>query len=207
MNTTTLAETIAMLIYESGDTEVMETILFFVRHAESAFVEGKERTRGLSIKGQNDAKAIKEVLRYEDIDVFISSPYERAIETIRPTAINYQNDIQVEEDLRERTIGDFTPATFAMAKYRVYEDIQLAFPDGESSEVAQQRASSVILRILDIHKGKKIVIGTHGDIMTLILNYFDKQYEYTFWQSTSMPDIYKVRFKGSELIEVIRLWE
>jgi len=185
----------------------METIIYFVRHAESIYVEGEERTRGLSIQGTNDAETIKEILKSEEIDLFISSPYGRAIDTIRPTALLHQKDILIEEDLRERMIGDFAPATFTEAKKRVYEECQFAFPNGESSILAQQRASNVIERIVDAHKGKKIVIGTHGDIMTLMLNNFDKRFGYNFWLSTSMPDIYKAGFKGSELIEVIRMWK
>jgi len=206
VNTTMLAETIAMLLMKRG-IEVMETIMYFVRHAESVFVVGKERTRGLSVQGKQDAVLIRDILKFENIDVFISSPYERAIETIYPTAIELQKDIHIEEDLRERMIGDFTPRTFKEAKHRVFEEMDFSFPGGESSIVAQKRATSVILRIIDTYKGKKIVVGTHGDIMTLILNYFDKKYEYTFWQSTSMPDIYKLKIEDDKLIDGIRMWK
>jgi len=180
--------------------------LYFIRHAESIFVEGKERTRGLTEKGLLDAESIKARLQAIEYDVFISSPYERAIETIRPLAIYHGEIIQLEEDLRERTIGKFAPETFSDAKDRVYEQFQFAFPNGESSEAAQLRASKVILNILDNHAGKNIVIGTHGDIMTLILNYFDKKFDYSFWKATSMPDIYQATFKGTTLVDVIRLW-
>ena len=55
--------------------------------------------------------------------------------------------------------------------------------------------------------GQKIAIGTHGNIMTIILNYFDKNYGYDFWLQTSKPDIYKLEFDGIELLRVNRLWE
>ncbi|AZK47941.1 histidine phosphatase family protein [Paenibacillus lentus] len=185
----------------------METILYFVRHAESVFVEGKERTRGLSEQGMKDAETIRTVLKSEDIDLFVSSPYERSIETIRSAANEYRKEIEIEEDLRERTIGDFSPRTFKEAKFQVYKAMDFAFPGGESSIEAQKRAVRVITSIIDRNLGKKIVVGTHGDIMTLMLNYFDKQYDYIFWESTSMPDIYKLRLEGNELIEVIKMWE
>lgn len=104
-------------------------------------------------------------------------------------------DINIEEDLRERNIGDFTPASFMDAKCQVYQDIHFAFPHGESSLKAQARAIKVIEDILENNEGKKIVIGTHGDIMTLMMNHFDKRYGFDFWQSTSMPDIYKLKFE------------
>ncbi|RCW48605.1 hypothetical protein DFP97_106308 [Paenibacillus prosopidis] len=42
--------------------------------------------------------------------------------------------------------------------------------------------------------------------MTLIMNYFDNRYDFEFWESTSMPDIYKLEFEEQKLIEVVRLW-
>ena len=84
--------------------------------------------------------------------------------------------------------------------------MHFSFPGGESSKDAQKRAVKVITSILKSHRGKKIVIGTHGDIMTLMLNHFDKRYSYSFWESTSMPDIYKLTVEGNKLIEVKRMW-
>ncbi|MNU00173.1 hypothetical protein D3C72_2432380 [compost metagenome] len=50
------------------------------------------------------------------------------------------------------------------------------------------------------------MIGTHGDIMTLMMHDFDGRYGFDFWRSTSMPDIYKLIISGSKLLEVSRLW-
>lgn len=61
----------------------METVLYFVRHADSLYEEGKERTRGLSEQGMMNTRRVREILISENIDLFVSSPYERAIETIR----------------------------------------------------------------------------------------------------------------------------
>lgn len=196
-----------MLINESGDEVAVETILYFVRHAESEYVEGKERIRRLSEQGKLDSKVIKDILRSEDIDEYVSSPYERSIETIRLAATEHRKHIQTEEDLREREMGDFSPATFKEAKRDVFKNFKLAFPRGESSEEAQMRPISVLRGVIERNKGKKIVIGTHGDIMTLMLNYFDKQYGFEFWESTSMPDIYKLRLESNQLMNVERLWK
>lgn len=196
-----------MLTIESGDTVAVESLLYFIRHAQSVYVEGKERTRGLSEQGINDAYKIRDLLRAEDIDIFVSSPYERAIGTIRLLASEQGRKIHREEDLRERKMGDFTPATFLEAKCHLFEDFNKSFPNGESSKVAQRRAIAVIKSYMAKNQGKKIGIGTHGDIMTLMLNDYDKQYGYSFWKSTTMPDIYKVRLAGNEIIEVMRMWE
>ena len=201
-DTRTIAETIAKLILK--EVKIMRTVIYFVRHAESPYIEGMERTRGLSNKGKEDALKIKSILNDEDVDIFISSPYERAIQTIKDAAGTKK--ILIFEDLREREIGLIKEMNFREAKLKVYKDINYSFPDGESNISAQGRAIITIVKILNEYRGKKIVIGTHGDIMTLILNYYNNQFDFEFWESTSMPDIYKLEFKDQKLIEVKRLW-
>ena len=38
--------------------------------------------------------------------------------------------------------------------------------------------------------------------MTLMMNYFDKQYGFEFLMNTSKPDIYKMEFKEEQLMNV-----
>ncbi|MDG0808039.1 histidine phosphatase family protein [Cohnella rhizosphaerae] len=111
-----------------------------MRHAESPFIEGMERTRGLSDNGKIDAERIVSLLAAEGIDLFISSPFERAIQTIKPLADACEKDITIIEDLRERQIGVFQEGTFKDAKREVYRDFNFAFEDGESSDNAQKKS-------------------------------------------------------------------
>ncbi|WP_342481235.1 hypothetical protein NST07_06280 [Paenibacillus sp. FSL L8-0340] len=39
----------------------LETIVYLIRHAESIYVEGKDRTRGLSEQGHKDALRVKSI--------------------------------------------------------------------------------------------------------------------------------------------------
>lgn len=57
----------------------MKTIIYMVRHAESPYTEGNERTRGLTLEGKMNAEKITEILKDEGINIIISSPYARAI--------------------------------------------------------------------------------------------------------------------------------
>ncbi len=38
------------------------------------------------------------------------------------------------------------------------------------------------------------------------MNYFNAEYGYDFWKSTSKPDIYELKFSGEKLQLVNRLW-
>jgi 2,3-bisphosphoglycerate-dependent phosphoglycerate mutase len=188
----------------------IKTILYFVRHAHSPYIAGMERTKGLSERGKLDTCKVKEILINEDIDLFISSPYERAILTIRDLAIELNKDVRLEEDLRERKLtGEeyiITDEQFLESKRRLYEDWDYFFPGGESSKQAQERAISILNKVIEEFNGKRIVIGSHGDIMTLMINYFDPTYDFKFWKSTTMPDIYKLEFEENKLENVTRLW-
>ncbi len=73
--------------------------------------------------------------------------------------------------------------------------------------MAQERGIESTFKILDNYKGKNVVIGTHGNIMVLIMNFFDRQYNFSFWQNLDMPDIYKLTFDGKVLRNVERIWD
>lgn len=194
-----------MLLNNTGQGKTaLKTIVYFVRHAESPYVAGEERSRGLSLKGEADALRVTAVLDQAGIDVYVSSPYKRAIQTIKSTANHYL--IEQIEDLREREVGIISEGSFQEAKNKLYADFEFSFQDGESSAQAQNRGVQALLQLLKAHEGRRIAIGTHGDIMTLMLNYFDKSFHYDFWKSTTMPDIYRLEFDGTDLVQVAREW-
>ncbi|MCD4542101.1 hypothetical protein LQV58_28860, partial [Klebsiella pneumoniae subsp. pneumoniae] len=60
---------------------------------------------------------------------------------------------------------------------------------------------------LDKYEGKNVVVGTHGNIMVLMMNYFDEQYDFEFWKKLAMPDIYKLSFQKKTLVNCIRIWK
>ncbi|MEK8206330.1 histidine phosphatase family protein [Paenibacillus sp. FSL L8-0696] len=189
----------------------MKTYIYMVRHAVSPFVLGNERERGLSEKGHADAYRIKQLLAEEKMTHFVSSPYRRAVETIKYLAEASNQEIELYEELRERAIGsveiEISEDDFLQGIRTSFSDKHYKMPDGESTQEAQERAIPVIKQLIQQHKGGKIALGTHGNIMTIILNYFDKKYGYEFFEQTSKPDIYKLEFEELELTHVERLWD
>jgi 2,3-bisphosphoglycerate-dependent phosphoglycerate mutase len=69
------------------------------------------------------------------------------------------------------------------------------------------RAINVLKDLLDTYRGKKVVVGTHGAIMTLMMAHYDVRFDLKFLHNTSKPDIYRMEFNGKELVNVQRLWE
>ncbi|PSL40253.1 2,3-bisphosphoglycerate-dependent phosphoglycerate mutase [Planomicrobium soli] len=179
----------------------MTTNLYFVRHAHSVYTPD-ELARPLSEKGLQDACTVAELLKKESIDLVVSSPYKRAIQTVKGIS---ENGIELAADFRERTLSERPVPDFASAVEKVWQDERFAWAGGESNIDARARGVKKTMELLHTHAGKNIVIGTHGNIMVLIMNHFNAVYDFQFWQSLTMPDIYKLTFTGTELIEVERI--
>ncbi|MEK3917706.1 histidine phosphatase family protein [Paenibacillus sp. FSL H7-0331] len=186
----------------------MKTIIYMVRHGESPYNEGNERTRGLTPKGKIDIEKVTKLLVGEGIDMIISSPYTRAILSVEGLAEHLNLDIKVFEDLRERHFAaEIIENAELMSSIREsFNDPDYTLPGGESNADCQKRAIAVLKPILKEHKGKKIAIGTHGLVMTLMMNHFDPAYGFEFLNQLKKPDIYKMLLEDLELKEVTRLW-
>ncbi|MGN9167106.1 histidine phosphatase family protein [Paenibacillus jamilae] len=188
----------------------MKTLIYMVRHGDSPKTAGNERTRGLTDKGMSDANQTTELLDREGIEVFISSPYQRAILTIQELSRRSGKEIIVFENLKERIFSTDDHRMpdedlFPLLK-KSFSDPDFALPGAESNNGCQSRAVAVLKEILTTFRGRKIAIGTHGAVMTLMMGYFDNRYDYHFLMQTSKPDVYKMEFNGEELVRVERLW-
>lgn len=184
----------------------MITKIYFVRHAHSDY-SSDERERNISEEGKRHIEKVSKILIKENIEAFISSPYKRAIQTIEGAAGTLNIDIVLNESFRERTVSLLPVENFEETIKNAWEDSSFALQGGESNIQAQQRGIEGIQNILKGYKGRKIAIGTHGNIMAIIMNYYDSYYNYDFWKSLSMPDIYKLSFSNDRLIDVERIWE
>ncbi len=59
------------------------TKIYFVRHAETDKTVIDDRNRPLTAQGLEDTRFVYERLKNKGIDVAISSPYKRSIDTIK----------------------------------------------------------------------------------------------------------------------------
>lgn len=188
----------------------MKTYIYMVRHGESPKTEGNERTRGLTDKGRSDSRIITELLKDEGIDTFVSSPYRRAVLTIEEVARFLGKEILVFEDLKEIVFSSDDKIMSDKELYplvkKMFSDPDFSLPGGESITICQNRAIPIMKKILNEYKGRKIAIGTHGAVMTMMMGHFDRQYDLDFLLKTSKPDIYKMEFDEEVLVGTERLW-
>lgn len=182
------------------------TTIFFIRHAESPFIFGAERERSLSEKGYKDSIKVAARLAEVHFDKLFSSSYTRAIQTIEPLA--NQSEIIIYDELSEKRLK----GPYKLEKAKIDEAIKNSFIDinfkldgGESTKDAQERSIPIIKEILYNDALQTVAIGTHGNILTAILNYFDSSIGFNFWKNSTKPDIYKVEFNGEKLISIDRI--
>ncbi|WP_238655511.1 histidine phosphatase family protein [Paenibacillus piscarius] len=183
----------------------MATTLYFVRHAHSTY-SADEFNRPLSANGEADALRVTELLHHEQINILISSPYKRAIQTIEGLEKPLNTQIIIEDDFRERVLSAEPVPDFRHAVAKVWEDDSFAWPGGESNRVAQKRGVQALYRVLHQYQGNTIAVATHGNLMVLIMNALDMRYDYNFWKQLEMPDIYKLSFHEDQLMGVEHLW-
>ncbi|MBD0384801.1 histidine phosphatase family protein [Paenibacillus sedimenti] len=188
----------------------MKTFIYMVRHGESPKMEGNERTRGLTLKGESDAQIVAQLLKDEGIDTFISSPYKRAILTIEGLAQSLGKEMIVIEELKEVVfIGDdkIMPdqEVYPLVK-KMFSDPDFSLSGGESFTNCQKRVVTILKNIISEYKGQKVAIGTHGAVMTMMMGYFDPQFDLDFLLKTSKPDIYKMEIDEGILTKTERLW-
>ncbi|MGR3763345.1 histidine phosphatase family protein [Rossellomorea sp. NS-SX7] len=184
----------------------MKTNIYFVRHAHSVYTP-EELKRPLSEKGTRDAERVRSLLKDKNIHAVCSSPYKRAIETVEGIASHYDKEIEIYEEMKERQLSGEPVEDFSHAIKKVWTEPEFSFDGGESNKEAQNRGIRSFLRILEKYEGKNVAIGTHGNIMVLIMNHFDERYGFDFWKKLEMPDIYKMTFEGKSLTGVERVWE
>ena len=82
----------------------MRTNVYFIRHAEPNYDNHDDMTRELSEKGLKDRVLVTEFLKDKQIDAVLSSPFKRAVDTVRDFAEKSGLEIEVVEDFRERRI-------------------------------------------------------------------------------------------------------
>ncbi|MBB6451808.1 2,3-bisphosphoglycerate-dependent phosphoglycerate mutase [Salirhabdus euzebyi] len=176
-----------------------------MRHAHSTYTPD-ELGRPLSERGFLDAHEVTGLLQNENIDHIVSSPYKRAIQTVEGLAKYVDKKIEIVDGYKERKLAEGAVENFDLAIKKVWNDFDFAWEGGESNHTAQKRGVDAIVQLIDQFNGQNIVISTHGNIMVLIMNYFDPRYDFSFWEQLTMPDIYKLTFDSTQLIDVSRIW-
>ncbi|HUO11384.1 MAG TPA: histidine phosphatase family protein [Caulobacteraceae bacterium] len=169
------------------------TTLILVRHAQSApRPDLAEAAFPLSEKGRQQARDLAPILAELGVDALASSPYQRAIDTLRPYADGAGLTIAIDHDLRERRLGPWLddPEAVHEAMRRMHADADFALDGGESSRACQARFEAALARILAVHAGRTIAIGSHGGIISHFLASRADDLPSEFWRRIQNPHLF-----------------
>ncbi|MCD4714437.1 MAG: phosphoglycerate mutase family protein [Clostridiales bacterium] len=182
------------------------TYVYFIRHAEPDLTIHDDETRPLTKNGEESSIKLIDDFDGINIDVFLSSPYKRAIDTIKPLAENRNSTIQLAYEFRERKISDGWIENFSEFSRNQWKDFNFKLPNGESLKEVQLRNTIALANILDENSGKTIVIGTHGTSLSTIINKYDETFTYSEFEKikNKMPWIVKMTFDKFKLISIER---
>jgi 2,3-bisphosphoglycerate-dependent phosphoglycerate mutase len=170
-------------------------MFYLLRHAESAPTpDTPEPDWPLSEAGEKQAHALAERLAGRRIDAVYSSPYCRAVETVRPLARTHGVPIQTDERLRERRLTDQWLDDHQAAVRRVWSDFDLALTGGESSAAAQKRVVAAVDDLRTRHeREERVLVSSHGNAIGLYLNHLNSRFRFEDWSEMQTPDLYAVR--------------
>jgi len=184
------------------------TRVLLIRHAESQPDAGlAEPDWPLNSTGQQQSKALAGTLQAQGVEVVYSSPYRRAVDTVRPLAAAAGLPISIEDDLRERKLTDGFRADWKTLVEKAWADWSFALPGCESGLDCQARVRACVDRLARENSGRTIALASHGNAIALYLSSLDETFGFKGWKSMKNPDIFLVNYAAAEAPEWDRAFE
>jgi len=188
----------------ADDREMSSTLapldVLLVRHAEP-IPFGSEGTadddRPLSEAGRAAAAELAAELDEYQVTAVYSSPYARSLETVRTIAQRRGIEIQLLGDLRERRLSPQPMPDWRAALEQAWSDADFAPPGGETGRAAQRRAVGMLDLLRSRHPdGGRLVLGSHGNLISLILQALEPAIGYAFHMAMPTPEVYRLTHDG-----------
>ncbi len=159
------------------------TKLILIRHGETLW-NIEHRIQGqfdspLTELGLTQAKALAKRLQNRPFAALYSSDLGRAYQTAHPISQATQLPIWVDQRLRERHFGHFQGLTRLEAEqqfpkeYHYFKTLNPdhPLPNGESLKQFRQRCMNCFNDLVHKHRGKQILIITHGGVLINLLKH------------------------------------
>lgn len=182
----------------------MITTVYLVRHAEPNFYNHNDMDRELTLKGLQDCQLLLNYFSKQNIHVIYSSPYRRAIETIKSKAEFHQVSVIKRDAFRERKISSNWIEDFQNFVQKQWQDFSFKLPSGESLEEVQERTVHALKCLLKERLGEQIIISSHGTAISTIVNYFYPQFGLSDFQKLKrlFPFIIRMTFDKERCLSI-----
>jgi 2,3-bisphosphoglycerate-dependent phosphoglycerate mutase len=174
--------------------------VLLVRHAEPTPIGAPDvldDDRPLSEAGREAAHELAAELDGWEITAIYSSPYARALETVTILAERRGMRVQLLNDLRERRLSIEPHDEWRESLARSWTDAEFALPGGETGRDAQRRAIATLDLLRVRHPdGGRLVVGSHGNLISLILQALEPGVGFEFHMAMPTPALYRLTHDG-----------
>lgn len=180
------------------------TNIYFVRHAEPNYNNHDDFSRELSEKGMADRRLVTTFLADKDIDVVLSSPFKRAMDTVKDFADTNGYEVITIDDFRERRVDSCWIEDFNGFARKQWEDFDYKLSDGECLREVQQRNIAALQQVLKQYANQNVVIGSHGTALSTVINYYQPDFDYDCFEKIRkiMPWVVCFTFEGQNCIDI-----
>jgi 2,3-bisphosphoglycerate-dependent phosphoglycerate mutase len=176
--------------------------VYLVRHASA---EGQPIHAQLTEQGRKQALALVDFFKLKDIDIIYSSPFKRALDTIRPLSDTKKVKIIEDNRLGERVLSTVNFKDWREKLKQSFDDFELVFEGGESHSAGMERAKSFLEDVLCSHH-ENIMLVSHGNMTTLLMRYCNQSFGYDCLMEMTNPDVFEIVVSDERTI-LKRIWD
>lgn len=163
--------------------------IYLIRHCEA---DGQPPEAQLTKRGFEQAIHLSNFFRRIPIERIITSPYKRAVQSIEPLAKTISIEIETNEQLTERVLSTHNLSDWFEKLQATFEDLELKYEGGESSNVAMKRIVEVMEGVFKSEVQNSIIV-THGNLLSLLLKHYNNEFGFDDWRNLRNPDVFLLK--------------
>ncbi len=151
--------------------------IYFARHGQTEWNKDN-RVCGrtdlpLTEMGKVQVQSLAQNLATEKIDIIISSPLQRAIQTSKIVAKHFGCDVLIDERLIEQNYGVYEGVDRKNEGFLDNKrNFAYKYPNGESMMQVAARVYPLIEELKERYTGKNVLLICHGGICRVLKTYF-----------------------------------
>lgn len=160
-----MSDPVRLLLARHGQTEW---------HSDNRYVSRTDI--GLTEAGREQARTLARRAERENVDLVLSSPLGRALETAKPAAAACDLEPQTDERLRELDFGGWEGRTLSEIRdedpesvRRFEESADHGFPGGEPLQEGADRVLEVFADLSRSHAAETVLVVAHNTLIRLAL--------------------------------------
>ncbi|WP_433133944.1 histidine phosphatase family protein [Micromonospora sp. CA-240977] len=163
-----------------------------------------ESTRPLTPSGLQQARDLVDALVGPRPVAVWSSPYDRAVQTVRPAAQALGLPVRTCAGLREWDDGLPFTTDWEPHYERSWADPSFARPGGESLDEVTARAVAAVRALATAYPGRGVVAASHSTLIARALGGLGAAADQAFERRMPMPAVYRLRFTDPSARPTIR---